>query len=211
MMKIRLCFIFVLSTLFCVSCGFIRDRLTGEDKKQTIGRIGVYVPEDEAPAESSGGSPPSIPVSIARTLSGKQALLEQGNMWTAGIPGFGENALPAITGEYLINDGGSFRVWLCRELLYYDGWEPMPDIQAFRVLRKNSRGGFLAAAAFNEVWTGVFLFNDPEGQLRADTGGAELLSPEDIDRIMTVFRNRFLYFSSLSRASDISLPASINF
>jgi hypothetical protein len=157
--------------------------------------------ETEEEANPPSGAPQAIPVSVARTLTGRQALLEQGNMYTAGIPGFGENALPAVAGEYLIGGEaeGYFRVWLCRELLYFDGWEAGPGETQFRVVQKESPEGILAAAAFNDVWTGVFLFN-------------QQLSQDDMERIINVFGNRFLYFVNLtSRLSDISLPASVNF
>jgi hypothetical protein len=88
---------------------------------------------------------------------------------------------------------------MCRELLYYDGggWEAGPGETQFRVLQKESPEGQLTAAAFNDVWTGVFLFNQQQ---------------DDRERIINVFGNRFLYFVNLtSRLSDVSLPASIDF
>jgi hypothetical protein len=137
----------------------------------------------------------------------RRMILEKGNIWATGIPGFGENALTALSGTYSITapDGtaDTFTVWLCRETLYYDGWDIRAGIwsEDFRVLEKRDRNGLLIAAPFNETWTGIFNF----------PGGSDL-SQNDIDRIIGIYRSRFLYFLPLARSSsDISLPAQADF
>jgi hypothetical protein len=136
-------------------------------------------------------------------------ILEKGNAWTIGVPGFGENALPALSGVYRVvtpdetADAGLFTVWLCREPLYYDDWDIRAGIwpEDFRVLEKYGRDGLLVAAPFSEIWTGIFSF----------PGDSEL-SPNDVDRIIGIYRSRFLYFLTLARSSsDISLPARADF
>jgi hypothetical protein len=134
-------------------------------------------------------------------------ILEEGNAWTTGIPGFGENALPALSGTYSVTTPGGtgtlFAVWLCRETLYYDDWNIRTGIwsEDFRVMEKYGRAGLLVAAPFNEAWTGIFSF----------PADSELFQ-NDIDRIIGIYRSRFLYFLTLARSSsDISLPARMDF
>jgi hypothetical protein len=136
-------------------------------------------------------------------------ILERGNVWTTGLPGFGENALPALSGTYSITtpdetaDTALFTVWLCREALYYDDWDTRAGTwsEDFRVLEKQSRDSLLVAASFNESWTGIFSFP-----------GVLDLSQNDIDRIIGIYRSRFLYFLTLTHSSsDISLPAQMDF
>jgi hypothetical protein len=135
---------------------------------------------------------------------GRRMVLEKGNAWTTGIPGFGENALPALSGVYSIADGTAdtlFTVWLCRETLYYDDWDIRAGIwpEDFRVLEKHA--GLLVAVPFNETWTGIFSFSSDSN-----------LSRNDVDRIIGIYRSRFLYFLALAHSnSDISLPAQADF
>jgi hypothetical protein len=132
-------------------------------------------------------------------------ILEKGNVWTAGVPGFGENALPALSGAYSIAAPGetaeAFSVWLCRETLYYDGWDARAGSEDFRVVEKYGGDGLLVAVPFNETWTGVFSFSGDSG-----------LSQNDVDRITGIYRSRFLYFLAQTHSSsDISLPARADF
>jgi hypothetical protein len=201
-MKGKLVLISGFSVFVCISCGLAVERF-GErkDVKQAAPKINAYVmPTDPGEAGSPGiTSPPAI--SGAPATAGQQALLEKGNFRTAGIPGFGENALPAIAGEYRISGEpeGRIRVWLSRELLYYDGWEARISAPAAGVLQKKTGEGLLIAEPLDDTWTAVFLLAGPVN-----------LSPEDIDRVITACRTRFLYFEDLSnRSSDISLPAAV--
>jgi hypothetical protein len=141
--------------------------------------------------------------------AGKRMILENGNTWTIGVPGFSENALPALSGVYRIvtpgetADAGMFSVWLCRETLYYSDWDIRAGIwsEDFQVLEKYGKDGLIVAAPFNEIWTGVFSFP-----------GESELSGNDVDRIIGIYRSRFLYFLTLVRSgSDVSLPALADF
>jgi hypothetical protein len=183
----------------------------------SCGRSGVEssVPEDSAPPGDSTAlesrTVPAMSVEDAMRLPEgsmeRRMILEKGNVWTTGIPGFGENALPALSGTYSIAapDGtaDTFTVWLCRETLYYDDWDIRTGIwsEDFRVLEKHGGNGLLIAAPFNETWTSVFSFPGGSG-----------LSQNDIDRIIGIYRSRFLYFLPLAHSSsDISLPARADF
>jgi hypothetical protein len=187
--------------VFCLSCGgtTVKSPVTGDS----------VPPADGALLESR--TVPAMSVEDAVRLpeggEGRRMILEKGNVWTTGIPGFGENALSALSGTYSIAapDGtaDTFTVWLCRETLCYDGWENRGGIwsEDFRVLEKYGGDGLLVAAPFGETWTGIFSFP-----------GASDLSRNDIDRIIGIYRSRFLYFLTLIHSgSDISLPARADF
>jgi hypothetical protein len=187
--------------VFCLSCG--RD---GTESSIT---------EDSVPSEDSTAlesrTVPAMSVEDAIRLpegsQGRRIILERGNIWTTGLPGFGENALPALSGTYsIVTPGGTadtalFTVWLCRETLYYDNWDIRAPSEDFRVLEKQGGDSLLIAAPFNESWTGIFSFP-----------GVSDLSQNDIDRIIGIYRSRFLYFFTLAHSSsDISLPAQMDF
>jgi hypothetical protein len=188
--------------VFCLSCGrdAVKSPVTGDS----------VPPTDSAALESR--TVPAMSVEDAIRLpegrEGRRIILEKGNVWTNGIPGFGENALPALSGTYSVTTPGGtvgslFAVWLCRETLYYDDWDIRTGIwsEDFRVMEKYGRDGLLVAVPFSEIWTGIFSF----------PGDSEL-SQSDIDRIIGIYRSRFLYFLTLARSSsDVSLPAQADF
>ncbi|MDR1388664.1 MAG: hypothetical protein LBJ31_01625 [Treponema sp.] len=122
-------------------------------------------------------------------------VLEKGNEWAAGAPGFGENAIAVLTGEYSTHDGRRFQVWLTREFLFYDErWTPWPDLIETRSRRISA--GNLAARPLDGVWTALFLFDG------FDTG--------EQAEIMRICAPRFSrYVSRSGRVSDSSLPAII--
>jgi hypothetical protein len=126
----------------------------------------------------------------------RRLVLEQGNEWTAGVPGFGVNAIPALAGEYSANDGRRFQVWLTREVLYFDNaWIPLSDLVETRT--RAASGGTLAARPLNGVWSVVFLFGDGFG------------NNEQVE-IMRACAPRFTQFVfQTNRMSDSSFPAII--
>jgi hypothetical protein len=167
---------------------------------------GEQAGETEAGGESGAQSElPALSVAEAVRLpegsGGLSMVLTEGNYRVAGVPGFGENALAAIAGRYRVSPaaGCEIAVWLTREVLYYEGWQvrTTASTEEFPVMEN----GPLIAARFNEAWTAVF-----------DFSGAGELSQNDIDRVIGIYRTRFMYFLTLaSRDSDISLPASMDF
>jgi hypothetical protein len=192
---------FCIVSLFCLSC---TGNAGGERSPATENSVSAT---DGAAAESV----PALSVADALRLpegnSGRRMILESGNFWTTGIPGFGENALPALSGMYRIAPAASpdemFTVWVCRETLYYDDWDIRAgaSFEDFRVMEKYGRDGLLVAVPFNEIWTGVFGFP-----------GDSNFSQNDIDRIIGIYRSRFLYFFAMTyNGIDISLPAQADF
>jgi hypothetical protein len=187
----------VLCALFCAACG---GKAGGPESPVT-----GETPRDSAEIRTVPAMSVEDAIRLPEGSSGRRMILEKGNYRTTGIPGFGENALPALSGAYRItpspNEAG-FTVWLCRETLYYDGWDIRAGIWSdFRVMEKYGRDALLLAVPFNETWTGVFSFPGDSG-----------LSRNDIDRIIGIYRSRFLYFFAMAHSnSDISLPAEADF
>ncbi|MCL1928994.1 MAG: hypothetical protein FWG07_09435 [Treponema sp.] len=137
------------------------------------------------------------PVSETEGLSGSNMILENGNYWTAGVPGFGENALSAFAGEYRIPEKTeSVKVWLTMEFVYYDGWTNRDSITRIPVLEKWGNEGQIVALTLNENWTVVMQF--PLG-----TG----LSRDDEDRIIMDLVSKFAGFSG--QGQNVSFPAII--
>ena len=135
------------------------------------------------------------PAAETETASVSQLVLESGNYWTAGVPGFGENALSAFTGEYRVPGmPKTVWVWLTREFLYYDGWTGRDSITSYSIRQKTEKDGLAAAASLSDAWTIVILL-PPE------------ISAEEEDRLITTLVGKFSGFSSQSR--DISFPALI--
>jgi hypothetical protein len=130
--------------------------------------------------------------------TGRRLILEQGNVWGVGIPGFGVNAIPVLTGEYSTPGDRHFQVWLTREVLYFDtNWTPWPDLVETR--SRAAAGGTLAGRPLNGVWSVVFLFSDD-------------FTPEEQAEIMRATAPRFTQFVSTSNhVSDSSLPAIIEY
>ena len=181
---------FILPSLFVlllyVSCspGEVADLLGSREESDTI-TITALIPE------SAAGE--IMPAAGKAAVS--QLVLESGNHWTKGVPGFGENALSAFTGEYRIPGmAGTVWVWLTREFLYYDGWTARAGITGFRTLQKTENDGLAAAVTLNDSWTIVILL--PPG-----------ISAEEEDRLITTLAGRFSGFSG--QYQDISLPAFI--
>jgi hypothetical protein len=123
---------------------------------------------------------------------GSQLVLERGNRWTAGIPGFGENALRAFTGEYRIPGNTELvQIWLTREILYFEGWERQDNAAA--ALYKSNSPGFTVIDP-EGIWT-VMVYLPAD--LDSDTG----------NRILNACIERFSVISTSAR--EMSLPALI--
>lgn len=132
---------------------------------------------------------------VEKSLSGSSLVLENGNYWTVGIPGFGENALSAFIGEYRIPDiTDTIKVWLTREFIYYEGWHNRASITSIQVREKTGFEGRIVASTLNENWTAVMLFPLGSG-----------LSVQDEDRIITYLIGKFGSFSGMNQ--NISFPA----
>ena len=161
--------------------GTIVERLTHHEKTDE-GIITALVPE---------------PASEIEDPTGSNMVLESGNYWTAGVPGFGENALSAFTGEYRIPGiTETIKVWLTMEFIYFDGWNNRNSITTIPVLEKMGYEGIITASTLNNNWTAVMLFPLGSG-----------LSRQDEDRIILDLIDRFSGFSG--QGQNISFPAII--
>jgi hypothetical protein len=137
----------------------------------------------------------------------REAVLTRGNGWVTGIPGFGSNAFPALSGEYSLG-AAVFSVYASREPIFFsDTWQRRPGTGTAAVFQRLVGNTFLAAAVLEagpDPWTVVFEF--PGGI--ADTG----LEDAAFNRLIGAWSSRFLYFVSLVKTpGDVSLPAAVGF
>ncbi|MDR1319382.1 MAG: hypothetical protein LBJ90_07130 [Treponema sp.] len=166
----------------------------------------------------------------------QRALLFRGNEWRTGLPGFGDNVFSSFFGEYRIeassaeNDpsreqaasaesgvsgsseaepSGAFSVRVSGEALVFAPglWQSRAGIAS--ALQRGESGSLFVAvpfagAAVSGSWTILFQFPSDLGQAGLDETSA--------NRLMNAWITRFRYFFSLIKtASDISLPAVVNF
>jgi hypothetical protein len=162
-------------------------------------------------------------------------VLARGNGWVSGIPGFGNNAFPALAGEYRLEGlaraaggGGAppkravFSVHTSREPLFFSGpaaygqpgetedaggWQPRPG--AGNVFQRLRGDDFLAVLVLEdgpEQGSWTVIFEFPGGIEALGMGNA------GFNQFITAWSARFLYFLSLIKTpGDVSLPAVVNF
>jgi hypothetical protein len=148
----------------------------------------------------------------------RRAVLVRGNTWVTGIPGFGNNAFPAISGAYRLEFSAAageegepvVSVWLCREPLRFaeDAWQPWSGSGLSVVQRREGEAQLLGVSLSGGnnlgIWTAVFQF--PRGIEAAGLTGeaANALTGKWVDRV--------LYFLFLIKnPADVSLPAAFAF
>lgn len=152
---------------------------------------------NEKPADLIINSLIPEPAAEKENLSNSNMILESGNYWTVGIPGFGENALSAFIGEYRIpGETETVKIWLTGEFIYYQGWTNRNSTAGLIVMEKVVNENRIIASPMNSYWTAVMLF--PSGTA---------LKEEDENRIFTELINKLSGFSGGSQ--NISLPALI--
>lgn len=173
---------FALVWVFCVSCN---SRLADSAVKMEENAITALRETADSGTEAAAGG-------TAENSAASRLVLEQGNYWTAGIPGFGGNALSAFTGQYRIpGKNSTVQVWLTREFLYYEGWERRGSQSTYVVLQK-IEGISRLAAVTTDIWTIVALF---PGEV----------TKEEEDILVALFIDRFSGLSG--QIQNISLPA----
>ena len=180
----------ILAVLFCAivfgSCTqaeIIAERFNRQERTEE-GIITALIPD---------------PVPEAAAPSTSNIILERGNYWTAGIPGFGENALSAFTGEYRIPGiENTIKVWLTMEFIYYNGWSSRTSITSINVSEKMGYEGRIVASTLNENWTAIMSFPLGSG-----------LSRQDEDRIIIDLVSKFSGFTAQN--PNISLPAIVEY
>lgn len=153
-------------------------------------------------------TPASPPASPPATLQAGRAVLVQGTGRTSGVPGFGRNAFPALSGVYLYQRAAApaagkpdtIAVWYTRiALLVAPPWSAAscPGLPAeYRAFMAPAAGGGTA------LW------------LLAGSGYSLVASlPAEVTepcRFLAVFAERFSFFLRYSeRPEDISFPATL--
>ncbi|MDR1618418.1 MAG: hypothetical protein LBS06_05145 [Treponema sp.] len=154
------------------------------------------------------------PEAGAQNTGRRAAILMSGNRWVTGIPGFGDNAFPALIGQYRLETAapgeeqppageGGFSIWLTAEpLVFPEGlWRPWGGLPG-ALERKGGEGHFISLppSAERGAWTAVFLFPGPV--------------PDDasLNRLIGAWTDRFLYYFSLVKIpTDVSMPAAVYF
>lgn len=141
------------------------------------------------------------------------AFLSQGTELRQGLPGLGQNAIPAWFGEYRCTIPGgppSFLVWATNEGLYFSPqeWENR-TWGTLRGLEKNDPRGKLVVVSTPNGFVGgqwnVFFLIPP--QKTSDFLG---ISVENV--FFRAYLDRFTYFlGNIKTVSDVSLPALIEF
>ena len=177
--------------IFFGSCTpkIIAEQFTSQEKTEEL-VITALIPEENR--RNAADQKNALETQVVTRL-----VLESGNYWTRGIPGFGENALSAFLGEYRVPDKTeTVKVWLTMEFLYYEGWKNQESISGVTVLEKAENNGRIIAFILNDFWTAILLLP------------TELvLNGEEENRIITGFINKFRDFSG--QGQNISLPAFI--
>jgi hypothetical protein len=207
------------------SCGIFPGIFSSKTGK-TVSAMPAPDTGEQDPGKSPGG--PEV-------QSGRDAILIRGNTMQTGIPGFGDNAFPALYGEYILELPGTreqgeaeeepdFSVWVNQELLYLSQppWKPRPGVPGFRVFEREWQNTRLFAAASDgrEDSRGLSAGNVPEGPVRAPwtvifqfSGSAgRTLGDEGLNRLIGLWLVRFSYFETLVHETvGLSLPAVVNF
>jgi hypothetical protein len=169
--------------------------------------------EAKAPAgvDAPGGDGnPGGPVAVNQP---RRAILSRGNEMVRGLPGFAENAFPALYGHYRLELPGltgtapDFSLWLCREPLYLSDtrWRLTLSGGDYSRYHQTEAAGLLVAVLPDgeEPWTVLFRF--PAASCRA-------LEPVGLTRLIEAWLARFFYFASLAEDPQaISLPAALTF
>jgi hypothetical protein len=147
-------------------------------------------------------------------------VLTRGNGWVSGISGFGDNAFPALSGEYRREGleapdsaGGAkaervvFSVCTSKASLFFSGeWQSRPG--GGQAIFQRFQGEDLLAATVLEgeqdSWTVIFEF--PGGIEESGLGNT------GFNRLVGAWSSRFLYFLSfIKNPGDVSLPAVVVF
>jgi hypothetical protein len=198
----------------------------------SCGALGVFLPDpgfgvSAARIRLSGRRSPLAEKAAPETNAAQAILLRQESR--PGLPGFGDNAFPALYGEYRLETPAEapgqrslavprqvaaanpvpaaapdFSVWVSSMDLYYQAgvWTGLSPINNYEARMRESEGRRLVSLALDTsrgFWTAIFSFS---GESETAPLGAEQ------NRIIRAFAGRFAYFLSFNRSqNDVSLPA----
>lgn len=212
----KIVWLIILPLILFSSCEMmlrVKDRFLPSSGEHDLQRISVssFVTNQHISQEIKSVQVPTI-------------ILMEGNYPVRGIPCFGENAIPAIKGEYKIevpNDSAIqsakdspllITAWLTSEFMYISPelWQVRSSLQNLRAMEMQNDEGLYVVSSFpgtvseQEKWT--ILFHFPKTAIDAGITNAM------INRIMQNWTSRLLYYISLSQnENQISLPAVITF
>jgi hypothetical protein len=146
----------------------------------------------------------------------RRAILLRGNEWVRGVPGFGENAFPAIFGAYRLDDPdremvtsyssaeeAAFSVWVCHEALFFDdNWQLLPDIGGYPARRYLKDDNLFLAISFDSrigrPWDAVFIF------------ARDIPDNSWLNQFIEAWIIRFLHFLT-ETDEQLSLPAIVSY
>ncbi|MDR2402948.1 MAG: hypothetical protein LBD78_02850 [Spirochaetaceae bacterium] len=209
------------------SCGIFSRFFPGEFPLESAG--------SEARRRSREAELPA-PFLLEGAAKKREALLLRGNTVRTGIPGFGENAFPAVYGEYSLSIPGAavfgmdgetpgFTVWISRESLYFPNppWIPRSGVPGCRLMERNLAGSIILGVTGEEPGAGTA--DTGAGAVSATVPGAigtlvfqiplaaaDALGPDGLNRLIGMWVFRFACFFNLPGGSGaFSLPAVLNF
>jgi hypothetical protein len=184
--------------VFFKSCTpeMVVSRLANREEKKEEAAITALIPDENGKLKESS---PDTTETAAANIPAFHMVLEKGNYWTRGIPGFGENALSAFAGEYRIpGKTETVKVWMTMEFIYYEGWTNRTSLTNIQVQEKMILEGLMISSALNNNWT--IVINVPLGMG---------LGTEGENRIILSLIKRLMNFSG--QIQNISYPAIITY
>jgi hypothetical protein len=141
----------------------------------------------------------------------QRAVLIRGNSWITEKDTFSIGTSTVLFGEYAVEtqaaaqSGFFVRVSGGSLLLTGDRWQPRPGAGSLLQRQEDSSlviGFLFAGGADMGAWTVLFQFPQSDG----------LIDDAAINRLIDAWTGRFRYFLSMVKvASDMSLPAVVNF
>jgi hypothetical protein len=164
----------------------------------------------------------------------RRAVLDRGNVWVQGVPGFADQSLSALYGEYRLEfsptkqigmdrptgmdtpagragvaEARRCRVWLTGEALPFAGdWQPRTRFSAVAVSQRQEGDAVLAGFSFGGgtgLGSWTAVFQFP-------AGAAAVLDEPGANALMARWLDRFRYFLALIKnPADVSLPAVFTF
>lgn len=193
----------------------------------------LYVKDHFRPS-SEQSVPPAVSLSSVSTnqyifdeiesVETPTIILMKGNNLLHGLPCFGENAIPAILGEYKLempedaitqSDANSpllINFWLTSEFIYLspEQWKERTELRTFHAMEMQNDEGLYIFLRFPDTMTSQakwsILFCIPQETI--DAGIQDVM----INRMIQNWTARLSYYISISQSeSQISLPAVIAF
>lgn len=142
----------------------------------------------------------------AQSLAGTSVLVE-GTELGAGLPGFGANRIPALSGKYRAEDGTPVSVWAITEPLVFDSLEWKEISGPSGLVR------FRQTAEHRQVWCVARSLSVRPGMEKYKTvvfmvSAAADVPESECSQFLEAFAARAdFFFTSANRPADLSFPA----